>query len=73
VENAMSELVKKVIPRRVAKERHGGASDMLIWRLEQNPESGFPRPVLINGRCFYEENEFSAWLASRPRKVRKAA
>jgi predicted DNA-binding transcriptional regulator AlpA len=69
----MSELVSKLIPRKVAKERLGGVSDMTIWRLEQNAEAGFPRPVLINGRCFYEENEFSAWLSSRPRKLREVA
>jgi predicted DNA-binding transcriptional regulator AlpA len=67
----MSELVSKLIPRKVAKQRLGGVSDMTIWRLEQDRDAGFPLPVVINGRCYYEENEFSAWLASRPRKIHR--
>jgi len=67
----MSELVSKLIPRKVAKQRLGGVSDMTIWRLEQDRDAGFPLPVVINGRCYYEENEFSAWLRSRPRKLQR--
>jgi hypothetical protein len=65
--------VSKLIPRKVAKEHLGDVPTMTLWRLEKNSESGFPCPVLINGRVYYEENKFSAWLARRPRKLREIA
>jgi hypothetical protein len=65
----MSNSVSTLIPRKIAKQRLGGVSDMTIWRLERNSKSGFPLPVFINGRCYYEAEEFAASLSSRPRKV----
>jgi predicted DNA-binding transcriptional regulator AlpA len=67
----MHELVSKLLPRRVVKHRLGDVSDMTIWRLEKDHASGFPVPIMINGRAYYVENEFSAWLASRPRKAQR--
>jgi predicted DNA-binding transcriptional regulator AlpA len=57
-----------LIPRKLARQRLGNCSDMTIWRLEHDPDSGFPTPVMIHGRAYYFEHEFSAWLATRPRK-----
>jgi predicted DNA-binding transcriptional regulator AlpA len=67
----MSELVSRLIPRKIVKQRLGDVSDMTIWRLEQDRESGFPLPVVINGRCYYYEDEFSSWLTNRPRKANR--
>ena len=46
---------------------------MTIWRREQDPEAKFPVPIVINGRCYYDEDEFSDWLSSRPRKFPRGA
>jgi hypothetical protein len=49
----------------------GNCSDMTIWRREQDPQARFPVPIVISGRCYYDEDEFSAWLSSRPRKCQR--
>jgi len=40
---------------------------MTLWRWLRDPELGFPRPLVINGRRYWRESEIKAWLASRPR------
>jgi hypothetical protein len=62
---------KRLIPRKTVKERLGNCSDMTIWRREQDPQARFPVPIVISGRCYYDEDEFSAWLSSRPRKCQR--
>jgi hypothetical protein len=67
----MSEPVSKLIPRKVAKQRLGGVSDMTIWRLEQDPDAGFPLPVVINGRCFYYARRSSCGRRGDPSRAHR--
>src|SRR5215213_7972081 len=58
-----------VSAKRVCDHFFGGISDMTLWRWLQDEELGFPRPLVINGRRYWRENEIVAWQAARPRKV----
>ena len=33
--------------------RYGGRSDMWLWRLLQDRNSGFPKPLIINNRRYW--------------------
>ena len=57
-----------LISAKTVKERLDNASDMTLWRLTNDPQSGFPVWIFINGRKFLDEDEFEAWIASRPRQ-----
>ncbi len=35
------------------RQRYGGRSDMWIWRLLHDERSGFPKPLVINGRRYW--------------------
>lgn len=65
----MSNLASILVPRKTVKQRLGGVSDMTIWRWEQDRASGFPLPLMMNGRAYYHEHEVAAWISSRPRKA----
>jgi hypothetical protein len=56
------------VPKRKAAERNG-VSVRTISRWENDPELGFPRPIIINKRCYYDEAELRQWERSRERKV----
>jgi predicted DNA-binding transcriptional regulator AlpA len=49
------------------RARYGGASDMWLWRQLTDPQSDFPKPLLISGRRFWDQAELDAWDAKRPR------
>lgn len=40
----------------------GGISQMTLWRWRQDPSAGFPRPITIRRRNFYDRAEIDAWL-----------
>jgi len=49
------------------RERYGGLSQQWLWR-HQNDESGFPKPIRIQGRRFWKLKEietFEKSLASK--------
>lgn len=43
----------------------GGISDMTLWRWLNDPDLGFPRPVIINRLRYWRQAEVLAWLDSR--------
>ena len=51
------------------KQILGDICDMTLWRLVNDPDNGFPDPIKINGRRYWNLNEIREWLASK----RKAA
>lgn len=52
------------VPKRKVAERNG-VSVRTISRWEGDPELNFPRPIIINGRRYYDEAELRAWEQSR--------
>ncbi|MGD9919451.1 MAG: helix-turn-helix transcriptional regulator [Paenirhodobacter sp.] len=57
-------MARKLIPApRLRAEYFGGASDMWLWRRLADPASGFPRPIYIGKRRFFDEAEILAWIA----------
>ena len=54
------------------RARYGDVSDMSLWRWLHDAEMNFPKPMLINGRRYWDEHELDAFDASR-REVAHAA
>jgi hypothetical protein len=48
------------LPRRKTCERYG-VSDRTIARWERNPKLNFPKPTVINGRKYDDEDKLSVW------------
>src|SRR5829696_2565599 len=38
---------------------------MTLWRWERDPLLEFPRPLIINGKKFYDQAELEVWEAQR--------
>jgi predicted DNA-binding transcriptional regulator AlpA len=49
---------------RQVRERYGNASDMWLWRRENEPGSTFPKPIRINKRRFWRECDLVDWERS---------
>jgi predicted DNA-binding transcriptional regulator AlpA len=47
------------------RARYAGVSDMTLWRWLDNRDPGFPRPLYINGRRFWNESDLTAWKRTR--------
>ncbi|MEX1109926.1 MAG: hypothetical protein WEC00_13525 [Dongiaceae bacterium] len=50
------------------RARYGGVSDMTLRRWEKDPRVGFPSPIRINGRRFWDAallDAFDERLAAR--------
>jgi predicted DNA-binding transcriptional regulator AlpA len=61
-------VVKEVLDRLLAakkvRERYG-VSDQTIWRWLHDKNSGFPRPIRIQGRRYWRQDELLTWEASK--------
>jgi len=42
----------------------GDISDMTLWRWLHDDKLGFPKPMYINGRRYWDEEEIEAWQHS---------
>ncbi|TXN27149.1 transcriptional regulator [Methylobacterium sp. WL19] len=49
-----------------------GVSDMTLWRWENDPALGFPKPIRINGRRYWRIADLQAFEARQASK-REAA
>jgi predicted DNA-binding transcriptional regulator AlpA len=52
------------------RARFGNISDMTLWRWLQDPELGFPEPLIIQRRRYWRLADIEAWeraQASRPK------
>ena len=47
------------------RARYGGVSDMTLWRWLHDDDLGFPKPIRINGRRFWSEDQLVAWERSQ--------
>jgi hypothetical protein len=43
----------------------GGVCDMTIWRWRNNPKMNFPKPIVINGRNYWQVGKFRRFIAER--------
>lgn len=60
-----------LIPTRQVCARYS-VSEKTIERWFNNPQLGFPKPILINKRRYYSEAELTVWERSRSRAAPKA-
>jgi hypothetical protein len=56
-------MAKRLIPDAQARQRYGVSSPSTFWRWDNDPDSKFPRPVIINGRKFRDIAELDAYDA----------
>ncbi len=63
---------KTYLPRSQTGRRYN-VTDRSIARWAADPELGFPKPIIINGRWFFALDELEAWELSRASQSRKAA
>jgi predicted DNA-binding transcriptional regulator AlpA len=56
---------KQYLTRKKVLERFGGISPMTLWRWEHDEKLGFPKPISINGRKFYDHDELEAFDRAR--------
>lgn len=52
------------LPRRKLLGRYG-VTEMTLWRWERDPLLGFPPPVVINSKKFFDVDELEAWERKR--------
>lgn len=53
---------EKFIPSAKVRQIFGGISDMSLWRWRK--ERGFPSPLRIGGRCYFDIQEVLNWADS---------
>lgn len=58
----------KKLPTRAVCERYG-VCDRTIARWQANPELNFPKPVVINNRKYFDDDQMTAWDRSRSAAV----
>jgi predicted DNA-binding transcriptional regulator AlpA len=44
------------------RARFGGRSDMWLWRLLNDPQAKFPKPLVIRRNRYWALSELEAWL-----------
>jgi hypothetical protein len=53
------------LPTRAVCERYGNVSDRTISRWQANPALNFPKPIVINNRKYFDEDELTAFDRAR--------
>ena len=56
------------LPTRLVCERYN-VCDRTIARWQANPELNFPKPVVINNRKYFDDDQMTAWDRSRAAAV----
>lgn len=46
-----------------------GISEMTLYRWQKDEKLAFPRPMVVNKRKFFSEDEITAWERERAAKV----
>jgi hypothetical protein len=55
---------QRLLPDRVVRQRLGNISPSTLFRWDRRPELGFPKPVVINGRKYRDEQQLADFLRS---------
>ena len=43
------------------RKRYGDRSQMWLWRLLRNEKLGFPKPLVINNRRYWQLSKLKSW------------
>lgn len=57
-------LRRRLMSKREYKQLRGNPSEMTLWREENRENSNAPKPVRINGRRYWFEDEATSYLDS---------
>ena len=57
-------MTEKLLPAKKVRERYG-VSDQTIWRWLHDKNSGFPKPIRIQGRRYWRLEQLLAFEAAR--------
>jgi predicted DNA-binding transcriptional regulator AlpA len=68
----MAETPKRLLTAKEVRQRFGNISDMSLWRWIESETLGFPKPVYIMRRRFWDADEVEAFIA-RQAETGKAA
>jgi hypothetical protein len=55
---------RRLLPDRVVRQRLGNISPSTLFRWDRRLELGFPKPVVINGRKYRDEQQLEDFLRS---------
>ncbi len=61
--NTQAAIEERFLPAAQTRARYGAVSDMWLWR-RLHDDSGFPRPLVLNGRRYWRLSELVAWEKS---------
>jgi hypothetical protein len=54
-------MARKLIPDAKVRQRYGVASASTFYRWDKDPESLFPKPIVVNNRKFRDEAELDEY------------
>jgi predicted DNA-binding transcriptional regulator AlpA len=60
----VKEVLDRLLAAKKVRERYG-VSDQTIWRWLHDKNSGFPKPVRLQGRRYWRLDKLQAWEASK--------
>lgn len=66
-------MTDRFITSKELKHLLGDVSDMTLWRLQNDPDSGFPPPRYVGRRRFWREADVRQWFEGRPSRAPQAA
>jgi predicted DNA-binding transcriptional regulator AlpA len=55
------------------RARFGGRSDVWLWRLLNDNQANFPRPVMVRNVRYFRLDEIEAWEEANRSKPKKEA
>lgn len=58
-------MTSKLITAATVRNALGGVSDMTLWRWLNDSALNFPRPLKIQSRRYWRENDVAEWLQQR--------
>lgn len=47
------------------RKRLGDVSQMTLWRYQKDEKLGFPKPITIRNRNFWDDDEIEAFISRR--------
>ena len=55
------------------RARFGGRSDVWLWRLLNDNQANFPRPVMVRRQRYFRISEVESWEESNRAKAKEVA
>jgi predicted DNA-binding transcriptional regulator AlpA len=73
MELPMAETLKRLLTAKQVRQRCGNISDMSLWRWLESETLGFPKPVYIMRRRFWDADEVEEFIARQAAASKDAA